>query len=281
MRDEDAYDLEESDFRRIRRRLAPHVYFWGDHESPERYEPPSDLVSREAWDHIMDLATDVALGTTDELGSAVGRLNEVGSDWIRSWPDEGNAPFIEEACLQVGEDLGALTFFAIHGWYRQALGCLRNALETMSIATAFAVRSDTVGFDAWRAGTREMKLGNARDLIRESTSGGAVERDSSPASIFGSDQSAWMNTLYGRLCAYAHSRPGFNNGDFWQSNGPILVPTALALVEIECRETVALCYLLSRLSWPNYKIGIGQPKLLDEQKLGWEHHEAMLRAWLL
>jgi hypothetical protein len=44
---------------------------------------------------------------------------------------------------------------------------------------------------------------------------------------------------------------------FWESNGPIFVPRALAVVEQEFRETLALSYLLLRLGWPTYRRGPG------------------------
>ena len=69
----------------------PWVFAWPDDE-PETYPPPSDLVSRKHWDGIMVLPTDVALKSSDDDGSLVDRLNVLQSEWIFSWPQQGEAP---------------------------------------------------------------------------------------------------------------------------------------------------------------------------------------------
>lgn len=280
MQDEDAIDLPSDDFRRIRRYLAPWVFFWPDGDEPKTYPPPSDLVSRNAWDGVNDLPTDVALRSSSYEGSVIERLHQLESDWVFSWPDLGDAPFMEEVALLAGEEFDAVVFNALYGWYRQALGCLRNALETLVIASALAVRNDKSKFDEWRAGTREVKFGNARELLRDSAAGKQIESDAASESVFGDADTAWVKDRYSRLCAYAHSQSGYNNADFWESNGPVFVPSALTLVEAEFRETLALSYLLLRLGWPNYEMGPGQPALLGGPHGNWAKYEGLLRKWL-
>jgi len=90
------------------------------------------------------------------------------SGWIFSWPEVGDAPFMEEVALLASEEFDALVFNALHGWYRQSLGCLRNAVEILMITTAFSIRNDATKFAEWRAGTRAVKLGHAREMIRDS-----------------------------------------------------------------------------------------------------------------
>jgi hypothetical protein len=281
MKDEDGQDLPDGDFRRLRRYLAPWLFASESDDRDVRYPPPTDLVPEDAWDHIMILPTDVALKSSSYEGTAISRLSQLHTDWIFSWPDVGDAPFVEEAALLAGEEFDALVFNALHGWYRQALGCLRNALETMTIASAFSVRNEEARFRRWRAGTLEVKFGNARDWLRDSRSGQQVDADAAPGSVFGQGATAWVNDRYARLCAYAHSQAGYNNADFWESNGPIFVPSTLNVVESEFRETLALCYLLLRLGWPNYKIGQGQPALLNGPLGMWATYGALLRKWIL
>ncbi|MHB8394332.1 MAG: hypothetical protein ACYDC5_07495 [Candidatus Dormibacteria bacterium] len=280
MQDDDAIDLPSDDFRRIRRYLAPWVFFWPDGDEPKTYLPPSDLVSRHAWDGVNDLPTDVALRSSSYAGSVIERLHQLDSDWVFSWPDLGDAPFMEEVALLAGEEFDALVFNALHGWYRQALGCLRNALETLVIASALCVRNDKSKFDEWRAGTREVHFGNARELLRDSAAGKQIESDAASESVFGDADTAWVKDRYSRLCAYAHSQSGYNNADFWESNGPVFVPSALTVVETEFRETLALSYLLLRLGWPNYKVGQGQPALLGSSQGNWAKYDGLLRKWL-
>ena len=77
----------------------------------------------------------------------------------------------------------------------------------------------------------------------------------------------WLAILYQRLCAYAHSQAGFNNADFWESNGPAYRPQAYVVVIDELRETVAVCYVLLRICWPNFKLAGDLSTLLDEPAL--------------
>jgi len=282
MNDENAIDLPPDDFRRVRRYLAPWAFAWPDDAERMTWPPPSDLVPRDAWDGVVDLPTDVALKSSSYEGSVVERLHQLHSDWIFSWPEVGDAPFVEEVALLAGEEFDALVFNALHGWYRQALGCLRNALETLIVASSLAVRNNRTLFDEWRAGTKELNFGNARELLRDSTVGKQVDADAMPESVFGDGRTAWIRDRYSRLCAYAHSKAGYNNADFWEgSNGPIFVPTALTVVEEEFRETLALSYLLMRIGWSNYKAGQGQPALLNGPEGDWAKYDGVLRRWLL
>lgn len=138
MRDEDAIDLPDDDFRRLRRYLAPRVFFFPDDQEHTDWPPPTDLVPKASWDSVMDLSTDVALKSSSYEGGLLARLDQLQSDWIFSWPEVGTAPYVDEVCLLAGEEFDALVFNALHGWYRQAIGCLRNALETMTVAAALS-----------------------------------------------------------------------------------------------------------------------------------------------
>lgn len=282
MQDEDAIDLDAQDFRRTRRYLAPWVFAMPGGQEGMTYPPPWDLISREHWDGVIDLPTDVALKTSSYEGTKIGRLHQLQNDWIFSWPPVDDAStFLHEVALLAGEEFDALVFNTLHGWYRQAIGCLRNALETLMIGAALAVTNNKTSYDAWRAGTKEYGFGTARSLVRDSALGKQVEADAAPDSVFGNDDTSWTKDRYSRLCAYAHSQAGYNNADFWESNGPIFVPTALDTVESEFRETLALCYLLLRLGWSGYKEGPGQRALLGGSRGNWAKYSGVLDTWLL
>ena len=240
MRDEDAIDLPDDDFRRLRRYLAPWVFFPYDQDGTD-WPSPTDLIPKESWDSIMDLSTDVALKSSSYEGGRLARLDQLHSDWIFSWPDVGTAPYMDEVCLLAGEEFDALVFNALHGWYRQAIGCLRNALETMIVAAALSVTSNQQLFEDWRERGREVPFRDARAWLRDSNLGRQVDADSAPESVFGNASTSWTKSrVHSRLCAYAHSRAGYNNADFWESNGPIFVSRALAVVEREFRHDRAL-----------------------------------------
>ena len=280
VKDEDGIDLQDSDFRRLRRYLAPHLFAWPDEDEPDTYPLPTDLVPEEKWDHLMTLPTDVALKSSSYEGSAISRLATLDSDWIFSWPQPGEAHFMEEVSLLAGEEFNALVFNALHGYYRQAIGCLRNALETLMVAAGFAVTGNQELFNRWRNGERQIGFGQARAWVRDSAAGRQVESDAAPHSVFGDGDSSWARSRYARLCAYTHSQAGYNNADFWESNGPIFVPSALLVVEQEFRETLALSYFLLRLGWPEYRAGPGPQDIMAGPKVGWEQYENLLRKWL-
>jgi hypothetical protein len=281
VRDEDAIDLAEGDFRRVRKYLAPWLFAWPGSEEGTTYPPPSDLVGQEQWDGIMVLPTDVALKSSSYEGSLVSRLYQLHSDWIFSWPDLGEATFMEEPALLASEEFDALVFNALHGWYRQALGCLRNALETLAIGAALAVTNDQESFLAWRQGKKQLAFGQCRALLRDSPAGRQIDVEAAPESVFGDGRTAWAKEVYARLCAYAHSRSGHTNADFWRSNGPIFSPSALKVVEAEFRETLALAYLLLRLGWAGYRPGPGELALISGPQASWSRFDTVLREWLL
>jgi hypothetical protein len=281
VKDEDGVDLQDGDFRRLRRYLAPHLFAWpGEDNEPETYPPPTDLVPEEQWDHLMILPTDVALKSSSYEGSIVSRLARLDSDWIFSWPEPGEAPFMDEVSLLASEEFNALVFNALHGYYRQAIGCLRNALETLITAAGLAVTGNHELFNRWRNGEQQIAFGQARAWLRDSTLGRQVESDAAPHSVFGDGDSSWTKSRYARLCAYAHSQAGYNNADFWESNGPVFVPSALIIVEQEFRETLALSYLLLRLAWQEYRPGPGTQGIMAGPKIGWQQYDDMLRKWL-
>jgi hypothetical protein len=273
---QDRVELDPDDFRRARCYLAPHLF--ADGVEGDTYPPPSDLISKEKWTGIMDLPTDVALRTSSYDGSVIARLADLHSDWIFSWPNVGEALYVEEPALLAGEEFDALVFNAIHGYYRQAIGCLRNALEILTVAAGLAVTNNQALYAAWRSG-QEISYGQAVAWVRDSTVGQQIN-GVSPNVVFGKDNAAWAKVRYAKLCGYAHSRAGHNNADFWASNGPVYVPSALEVVEKEFRETLALAYLLVRLGWPTYQSGRGQPNLLAGDCTGWGQYVPLLTSWL-
>jgi hypothetical protein len=279
VKNEDGIDLQPGDFRTLRRYLAPWLF--ADSDDATTYPPPSDLMPEKQWDTVEVLPTDVALKTSSYAGSRAARLADLWSDWVSSWPGLGQAPFMEEASLLAGEEFQALTFNALHGYYRQAIGCLRNSLETLTVAAGLAVTGNMALFTQWRQQGQQISFGQARAWLRDSTEGTQIEAEGAPDSIFGDHASAWLKDRYARLCAYAHSQSGYNNADFWESNGPVYSPQALAVVETELRETLALAYLLQRLGWPGYTSGVGQSRLLAGTQGDWAKFHGLLQHWLL
>ncbi len=277
MRDEDRLDLPPDDFRRMRALLAPHVF--ADPGTGHDL-PPTELVSEETWADVVDLPTDVALRTSSHQGRTLDGLHSLEVGWVFSWPDPGEAPFMDEPALLAGEEFDAVVFNAVHGYYRQAIGCLRNALEVLTVAAGLAVTDNRRLCERWRDG-QEISFGQARTWLRDSAVGRKVDRVALPSSVLGDGNSAWLKRVYARLCGYAHSRAGYNNADFWESNGPVYVPRALQVVEEELRETLVISYLLLRLAWPEFRATDAVHALLADPRPRWAEFVTLLRSWLL
>lgn len=175
----DFVDLRPNDFRATPRRyLAPHVFALPGPEPP--LDPP-ELVSEETWANLVHLADDVALETTSLQGQAVDRIHRVGYQWLLASPVEPQGTtYSREPALLATEEFDALAFIAVHGWYRQALGCLRNALEIMTHAAAFASGRDLHGFRRWRRAEVEPKFQASRNAIRKSAWGAELETQVAP-----------------------------------------------------------------------------------------------------
>ena len=248
----DHVPLARNDFRRTRQFLAPQVFaMGGDLPDP----PPTELVTRERWEHVIHLADDVALRSSSYSGATITRMSELSYAWLRSFPeDASNAPFMHEVALGSFEEFEATTFVALHGFYRQALGSLRNAVELMTHAAALAVRSDAERFAGWREARVDLRFQDSRRALLKAAAD--LEGRVVPASVFSEAPAAWARRVYKRLCGYAHSEAGQDNAAFWESNGPVYRPETYRQTEEELRETVAYCCVCMRLGWPDFHLGL-------------------------
>jgi hypothetical protein len=151
--------LPEGDFRSTRHYLADHAFAIAPGESVD----PTDPIDQETWDGVMVLPTDVLLRTTDYQGSLVEDTHAQWAAWIHALPtDPSVAPFMFEAAWDATDEFSAAPFIAAHGWYRQATGALRTALESLVIAAGYAVRVEDAGLARWRAGVATPGFKDAR-----------------------------------------------------------------------------------------------------------------------
>lgn len=265
--------LPRLDYRRTRCFLAPHVFAFGG-DTPD----PSDLMDQEHWEHVMHLADDVALRTSSHTGSAAAGMSALAYAWLLAFPeDPADAPYVHEVALSAHEEFEAMTFIALHGFYRQALGCLRNAVELMTHAAALAIRDDKATFDRWRAGEVELRFRESRETLLANTAD--LERRVAPASVFGDDDTSWSRRLYKRLSGYTHSEAGRDNAAFWESNGPVYRPQTHLLGEAEMREVVAYCALCMKLGWNGFVLG-DLDELLVEPGDDWSDVAPSVKAFI-
>jgi hypothetical protein len=244
---EDLRPLPDGDFRIERAYLADHVFL----SVPGGGEPPNDPIAEESWDGIMSLPTDVLLRTTDYQSSMLEDCHDQWAAWIETTPIEpAQSAYMFEPALDAADELHAAPFIAAHGWYRQATSGLRNALEAMSHAAAFAVRNDAQGYTQWRAGALEPKLGNSADLLAADANVTHHEQQLGGAGLFGHNPHGVVREIYAHLCRYAHSQAGHVNADIWQSNGPVWVGRGFTQFWVDFCDTVGLCHVLLKIGYP-------------------------------
>lgn len=129
--------------------------------------------------------------------------------------------------LDAADDFAGALFNLTHGFYRQSISSLRNALETMTLAFVCQVRSDKQKWEFWQNG-EEIKFKEACDQIQSAPGFRPIEqlaREATGSSVFGGDdghgRNAWSRNLYQRLSKFAHARGDSTNSRLWESNGPI------------------------------------------------------------
>jgi hypothetical protein len=264
--DPDLLYLPEDDFRRTRAMLAPHVFaLGGDSQDP----PPSDLVDKEVWGHLVHLTDDVLLRTTSCQGTTTRMIHEICGQWQEAIPVHPKGmPYALWSPFLASEEFEAVAFIAAHGFYRQALSNLRVTLELMTHAAAYAATDDENSYIAWLSGNVEPRFRKSRLAIAKSDVGREIEERATPRKIWGDpEQNGWISLLYSRLCGYAHSQTGSTNGDFWKSNGPVYADDVYELVFDEMRETIAACYLLLKICWREFTLPTDLTLLLDRSAI--------------
>jgi hypothetical protein len=244
--------LSLSDFRAVRVILEPADFALG---SDEPDPTPSDPISGKTWHGIMDLPDDVAIRTSDHNGKLLGEVYWLWERWLEATGETEDAIFVP--MLDAFDDLQASFFDALHGYYRTAFSALRNAIELMTIGTSGALTNSPL-YKEWRNGSTEFKFGTACDLLSYEVS---LVTFNESMRVTG-HQSLWdakrgelpggyARRLYRDMCNFAHSRPGFTDGDLRSSNGPIYVASVFRDWYYAYLRTTSLCSILMFLARPH------------------------------
>jgi hypothetical protein len=201
----------------------------------------------------MGLPDDVALMTSSHQGSDIEAMHALSSAFLEATylGAEAVGPFMQTPTIFANDEFAALVFITLSGYYRQALACLRNAVEVVTHAAACACRNDEAGLARWLDGQTEPTFGRSCRTLHDTY---PEPQDSDGYSIFGRkrDDAAWARRIYSRLCGYAHSRGGSTNVDLWQSNGPIRVPSVVVSVLEQLREVAAFVSLEILVAHPDF-----------------------------
>jgi hypothetical protein len=244
--------LDSNDFRAARYVLDPHDFALSD-DGPE--PPPSDLIDEKTWHGIMMLPGDVAIRTTNQ--SRLAKLDKLESSWTEMFPEPG---IVASAMLDCFDGFQAATFNMVHGFYKEALSALRNAVETMTLATVCVLASDGPTWSSWENGAeirfkllcdRLKSLGRFRTLeerVRKTAGTNILAGDN------GSGRNAWARSLYQRPSHFSHARGDASNAEIWESNGPIFSAHGFRTAFQTYLEVHAICVIFVKTTVPTLSL---------------------------
>lgn len=238
--------LPRSDFRAVRIVLETEEYALGPRKEP----PPSDLIDKKTWHDIMTLPDSVSIRTSNHQGSLLKIMNDLLTVWTE-FVERDQGPL----ALFVAEELQAAIFNALYGYYRQAIGCLRNALEQVVIVTYCQVCDKSADYAHWQAGRVQISFDKACNGLARAPFIQPLEahiRTTLDDSIFGqktrTHTGGWARRMYSGLSDFLHPRPGSTNADMWKSNGPTHASGAFVSTAEKYIRAFALCLILVKLS---------------------------------
>jgi hypothetical protein len=252
--------LPVTDFRARRRVLVRSDFGLADKRQP----PPSDLIDEKVWRSLVTLPDDVAIRTSNHHGKTLAELNILNTAWVFSTRLPPHRERMSPVMLDAQDELQASIYNCLTGYYRFAVGGMRNFLELVSIGCWAEVRGKKKEFRAWQKGKVQLSLGTACDgLITGAAPVEAHLRATVNDTLFSQKNSqkggfskngGWVRRTFSGLSEYAHSRPTFTDSHFRESNGPIYVKSAFNHVAGIHFETIAIAYVLALIARPKMRI---------------------------
>lgn len=244
--------LPNTDFRARRMVLEPDDFGLTDGQPDPA---PTDLIDQSVWHGIMDLPDDVAIRTTSHQGSRINLLYELWAGWFEMMPTEA---IVKHAMLDCLDDFAVATMSLLHGFYRQAIGILRSALETMVFACLCQITGSQQRWSSWKKGEEELSFVKNRHDMRKTDIIRSLEARAQAATgrtLFadknGTDPGGWTTSLHTRLSNFVHARGNLTNAEIWNSNGPIYSAQGMKLGYHSQLETYVLLLLLAKIAAPS------------------------------
>jgi len=161
-----AKPLPPDDFRAIRIVCEPDDFAIGS-EEPD--PPPSDMIPKETWEHLVSLPDDVSVRTSNYFGTVLKNLSEMQNEFVciglaiqESVADVSHSP-IGHASSVACDEFQSSIYSALTGYYRLAFTALRSVVENMAVGMQLELSSDQIRFQQWLSG-EELGLGWAADL---------------------------------------------------------------------------------------------------------------------
>jgi hypothetical protein len=258
------------DFRAVRYMLEPEDFALG----PDIEFPPEDLIDREIWHNLMDLPDDVLIRTTNDNGRIIKQLYKLTQEWSEAIGEEND--YLSDVMVETIDEFDAAIFNLLHGFYRQAIGTLRNALELITIGAYLQVNKKTSESEQWNTGKIEIPFGNACSGLSSSiaikplntylhaTLGESLFDQKTPTKTGG-----WARRLYSELSNYSHSKPTYANADMWASNGPIYQRKTFQMTTNLIIQTFAFCFILVKIYRPAYSLPETCKQLYQSGEFPW------------
>jgi hypothetical protein len=214
---------------------------------------PSDKIDKDTWDHIVTLADDVAIRTTNQHGKAIKQISDLTYEWLIH-SDERDRIMLP-VMLDAYDNFEAALYTAITGYYRLSHSSVRSALELVTIGTWAKVCGKRNEFQNWQKGKIELSLGGACDGLIGAT---LVLRNALKVrtndSLFdqrtGTIGGGYVRRTFSRMSDFSHARPGFTDSSMRKSNGPIYVRKAFNDSLRVQTETMGLLFVLSLIANP-------------------------------
>ena len=215
---------------------------------------PTDLIDQETWNHLTNLADDVSITTSSHFGSVLKELSSFNFLWLNLINSNNpRQPYLEYAMLEVYDDLEAVIFNLLHGYYKQSFQALRSVLDNTVIGSYLETTGQKILGEEWITGQGEIRFGDActslqnYPAINELESFLKKENDNLFQPKHKSYQGGLARRLFSNLSKYSHSRPGHTNGDLWQSNGPVFDYESFMQVVKSHNEVLLVCILLVKI----------------------------------
>ena len=247
------------DFRAVRTVLEEDDYALSSGPEP----PPSDLIPEETWLHLTVLPDEAAVRTSNRHGTLLDILNQLGDTWSVCVGDSEHPDPVGLAMIEMINEPDASLYNMFVGFYRQAIDSLRSILESVSVGAYCQLTAQGNFIQRWLDGNEEVIFNvvaaglhgapETRELhehLVRVVQFGFVDQPRRPQAYPG----GWVRQLYQNLSKYAHGRPLYNNTGFWQSNGPIYVGRAVAIVTGLFIETFVASYIIVKFCRPDFEL---------------------------
>jgi hypothetical protein len=210
------------DYRHGRHKLPPEAFALSEGDDPA----PTDQIAPHIWHRITNLPDDVSLRTSDYDGTLIGEACELWTEWTSiglalAYLDPNDPNRVSNLCsFIVIDELQASLYLALTGYYRQAIGGLRLALEA-GLASAYfnSGVATAANLTDWIDGTLDLQANMMRQKL--------ISKEPYKHIAVMMQDHGWIHSLTRQLNRYSHAGMPTSNAEFWQSNGPIYVEAAL------------------------------------------------------